>query len=94
MGFKFLKILWPPELKQHSYTKKVLAGHQLSGPQVISWLDGWHSQAALYFTNDIKAEWNYNVDITDENEAQTGAADKKKYKIIYKFLYYIINSFC
>jgi len=55
---------------------KVLAGLQLSGAQVISWLDGWHDQAALYFTNDIKAEWNYNVDITDENEAQTGAADK------------------
>ena len=71
-----------------------MAGLQLSGAQVISWLDGWHDQAALYFTNDIKAEWNYNVDITDENEAQTGAADKKKYKIIYLFLYYILNSCC
>lgn len=32
-------------------------------------------QAELYFTNDINADWNFNVDITDENDQLTALND-------------------
>ena len=45
------------------------------GNGVHDWLDGWHSEAEIYFRQAIGAEWNYNVDITDAHEEANTKAD-------------------
>ena len=44
---------------------------------MIGWLNTWNKEAQPYFNNFIVADWNNNVDITDEHDKITQEKEKE-----------------
>ena len=40
----------------------------------INWLNEWNTEARNYFNGDIVADWNNNVDLTDEHAEESKAS--------------------
>lgn len=62
-------------VEQYGWTNVDERTPVVCGENVVEWLGKWHKEAEIFFTQDIIAQWEYNVNLTDANEAIQDEAD-------------------